>query len=82
MSVCLNVPVLYLVLVPIVAAQTQAPPAGFRLIRSVSGPSGEVVGSRFVMDEVRSKFTVPDDKAVVVYFEWDGPPGEHELDGI
>lgn len=51
----------------------------FRLIRSLSGPSGKVEGSRFVLDEVRSRFVYPQDKSLIVYFEWEGPSGTHVL---
>lgn len=51
----------------------------FRLIRSLSGPSGKVDGSRFVFDETRNRFVFPKDKSLIVYFEWDGPAGTHVL---
>ncbi len=35
-----------------------------------------------MIDEVRSKFTVPPDRTIVILFEWDGPAGRHELSGI
>ena len=54
----------------------------FSLARSLSGPSGRVDGSKFVFDEVRSRFVYPQDKSFVVYFEWEGPPGLHVLTGL
>jgi hypothetical protein len=51
----------------------------FHLIRSLSGPSGKVEGSRFVFDQVRNRFVYPQDKSLIVYFEWEGPPGSHVL---
>ena len=60
-----------------------SPPAGsFRLIRSLSGPSGKVVQSRFVFDETRHRFVYPQDSSLVVYFEWEAPPGNHVLTGL
>ncbi|HKW97629.1 MAG TPA: serine protease [Bryobacteraceae bacterium] len=53
-----------------------------RLVRSVSGPSGKVDGSKFVLDEVRSRFVHPQDKSFVVYFEWEGLPGMHVLTAL
>jgi hypothetical protein len=53
-----------------------------RLIRSLSGPSGKVAGSRFVFDETRNRFVYPQDKSMVVYFEWETQPGLHVLTGI
>ncbi len=50
-----------------------------RMIRSLSGPSGKVVGTKFVLSETRSRFVFPQDKSLVVYFEWDAPPGSHVL---
>ena len=54
----------------------------FRLVRSVSGPSGRVVGSNFVFDQTRNRFVYPQDKSFVVYFEWDAPPGQHVLSAV
>ena len=51
----------------------------FRLIRALSGPSGKVDGSHFVFDETRNRFVFPQDKSLIVYFEWEGPPGTHVL---
>lgn len=59
----------------VIAGQDQAP----KLLRSLSGPSGKVVGSQFVFDETRSRFVFPQDRNVTVYFEWDAPPGDHVL---
>ncbi|MBZ5563850.1 MAG: hypothetical protein LAP13_15700 [Acidobacteriia bacterium] len=54
----------------------------FRLIRSVVGAKGSSQGGRFIMEEPRTVFYVPSDRKAVVYFEWEGPPGQHHLDGI
>lgn len=54
----------------------------FRLVRSVSGPAGKVDGSKFVFDDVRSRFVYPQDKSFIVYFEWEGPLGTHVLTGL
>ena len=54
----------------------------FRLIRSLSGPSGKVDGSKFVFDEVRTRFVHPQDKSLIAYFEWEGSPGTHALTGL
>lgn len=53
----------------------------FKLVRAQSGPSGTVDGSKFVLSETRSRFVYPQDKTLVVYFEWVGPIGEHVLAG-
>jgi hypothetical protein len=47
----------------------------FPLTRSLSGPSGKVQGSKFVFDDVRSRFVYPQAKSFVVYFEWERPTG-------
>ena len=59
------------------AAGADAP----RRIRSLSGPSGKVVGSKFVFDETRNRFVYPQDKTLTVYFEWEAPQGLHVLTG-
>jgi hypothetical protein len=53
-----------------------------KLLRSLSGPSGKTVGSDFVLDETRNRFVFPKDNSLVVYFQWEAPPGDHSLTGI
>lgn len=67
-----------LILLALTAAAQEAP-AGFRLVRSQSGPSGKVVGTKLALDDVRNRFVYPADKHLMVYFEWNGPVGEHAL---
>ena len=56
--------------------------ASVKLIRSLSGPSGKGVGSKFVFDETRSRFAFPQDKALSIFFEVEAPPGDHALTGF
>lgn len=67
------------------AAQTaggaQAAQPSFKVIRSVSGSKGSQQGGRFVIDDPRSTFYMPQDKQVMVYFEWEGLLGKHHLEG-
>src|SRR6185437_8728347 len=68
------------VIVLIVSLLTGHEAAGqSRLVRSLSGPSGKVVGSDFVLDESRSRFVYPQDRSLTVYFEWEWAPGDHVL---
>jgi S1-C subfamily serine protease len=60
------------------AAQT----GQIQLLRSLSGPSGKVDGNTFILDETRTRFVYPRDKSLVVYFEWDAPPGNHVLTAV
>jgi len=53
----------------------------FHVVRSVSGSKGSQQGNRYVIDDPRSTFYMPQDKTVIVYFEWDGPIGKHHLEG-
>jgi hypothetical protein len=53
-----------------------------RLLRSLSGPAGRTVGDEFVLDEIRNRFVYPNDSSLVVYFQWEAPPGDHVLTGI
>ncbi len=53
--------------------------ASFRFVKSQSGPSGKTVDNRFQFDEIRNRFVYPQDKFLTVYFEWEGPPGDHVL---
>ncbi len=57
----------------------QALPSGPRLVRSQSGPSGKVVGSEFVLDEVRNRFVYPQDRGLVISFDWQIPAGDHVM---
>lgn len=62
---------------PTAAAQTSE----LRLLRSLSGTRGTQVGSRFEVDDPRTVFTVPEDRQLLVYFEWEGAPGQYALEG-
>lgn len=63
------------------AGVSQAAQSKFRLIRSVSGSKGHEQGGRYVMDDARTVFKVPDDRQVLVYCEWEGVAGMHEFEG-
>lgn len=71
-----------LVLLACALAYGQPAKPEYRLVRSVSGPSGKVVGTKFELDETRSRFVYPQDKSLVVYFEFDGPPGLQVLSAV
>jgi len=68
----------------------QSPQAGgvaaaepkFRLVRSVSGTKGSQRGDQYVIEDPRTVFYLPEDKQVIVYFEWEGPLGPHRLEGF
>ena len=53
----------------------------YRLLKSISGSKGEIKGGRYVVLDPRTAFRVPEDTTVVVYFEWLGPAGKHQLAG-
>jgi hypothetical protein len=63
------------------AAADVGPSAELRLVRSVSGTRGTPIGPRFEVEDPRTVFTVPDDRQLVVYFEWEGAPGRYQLEG-
>ena len=50
-----------------------------KFLRSISGPSGKTAGSDFILDETRNRFVYPNDKSLVIYFEWEAPLGDHVL---
>lgn len=56
--------------------------AHFRMIRSVSGSKGSQQGGRYAIEDPRSVFYLPQDTQVIVYFEWDGPAGNHHFEGF
>jgi S1-C subfamily serine protease len=53
----------------------------FRVLRSVAGSSGTESNGHFTIDDPRTVFYLGKDKKVVVYFEWEGRPGEHKFEG-
>ena len=59
-----------------------AAPSSIRMVRSLSGPSGKLVGSKFVLDETRNRFVFPQDSALTVYFEFQAPQGDYTLTAI
>lgn len=54
----------------------------YRVVRSTSGSKGRVSGQTFIIDDPRTVFRVPDDRQVIVHFEWEGPAGAHRLEGL
>ncbi len=63
-------------------AGLQAAEPKFRVVRSQSGSKGTEQGGRFVVEDPRSVFYLPEDKEIIVYFEWEGPPGLHQFEGL
>jgi hypothetical protein len=61
-------------------APAQAPM--FRVVRSTSGSKGRIAGQSFVVEDPRTVFRVPDDRQVIVHFEWEGPAGAHRMEGL
>jgi hypothetical protein len=63
--------------------QSGGVPAGqakFRVIRSVSGSDGAQQNGSYVIRDPRTVFYIPQDHQVIVYFEWEGPPGLHHFE--
>jgi hypothetical protein len=68
-------------------AQTQAggvPPSAARckVLRTVSGTKISQASRQFQILDPRSTFYIPDDKRIYVYFEWEGPTGNHHFEGF
>lgn len=55
--------------------------ARLKLLRTASGTTASVANGRITIDDPRTVFFVPDDKEIVFYFEWEGAPGVHRLEG-
>ncbi|HXX19197.1 MAG TPA: trypsin-like peptidase domain-containing protein [Candidatus Acidoferrum sp.] len=62
-------------------AQKPEHPAQFRVVRSMCGSKGVTHGSEYQLQDQRNTFHVPGDHQIVVYFEWEGPPGAHHAVG-
>ena len=54
----------------------------FRFLRSVSGTQGAQVNGKYIIQDPRTVFYVPDDRHVIVYVEWEGPLGLHHFEGV
>ncbi len=52
-----------------------------KMVRSVAGTKGDQRGGSFVMTDPRTTFFVPEDRQVIVYFEWEAPRGTHHCEG-
>ena len=52
-----------------------------KVIRTVAGTKGSAKGTVFVIADPRTQFYVPDDRQVIVYFEWEAPVGNHHCEG-
>jgi S1-C subfamily serine protease len=79
--------VLLAFVVPAVAQQATgaAGAAGggrYKLVRSVSGAKASLQAGRLVVEDPRTVFYLSDDKELVFYFEWEGPPASHRLEGV
>lgn len=63
------------------AGGVQAAGPKVRMVRSVAGSRGEVRRGEYVILDPRTTFYVPDDRQVIVYFEWEAPKGAHHCEG-
>ena len=63
------------------AGGVQAAGPKVRMVRSVAGTKGETRGGNYVILDPRTTFYVPDDRQVIVYFEWEAPKGTHHCEG-
>ena len=64
-----------------VAAGRDVGAARLKLLRTASGTTASVADRRVTIEDPRTVFFVPDDKQIVFYFEWEGSPGAHRLEG-
>jgi hypothetical protein len=54
----------------------------FRMVRAASGSTGKENGSQFLIQDPRSTFHIPQDQKVLIYFEWEGPLGQHHIQAV
>jgi hypothetical protein len=66
------------------AVQNGSPDSGarFRVTRSICGSKGSQQRGRFMIEDPRSVFSIPQDRQVIVYFELEGPLGMHRIEGL
>jgi hypothetical protein len=77
----------FVTLRPASAQSTSAPAAAtsgapYHVVRSIAGAAGHENNNKFVMDDPRSLFNAGTDSKVIVYFEWEGPLGQHHFEGL
>ena len=53
-----------------------------KVVRAIVGAKGEQRNGSYVMTDPRSIFYVPDDREVIVYFEWESGKGNHHCEGM
>ena len=63
-----------------VQVHAQHAPPSLHVLRITSGPAGVEEKGTFRLTDERSVFSRSDDKEVIVYFQWDGAPGRHQLE--
>ena len=63
------------------AGGVQAAGPKVHVVRSVAGTKGETRDGTYVILDPRTTFYVPDDRQVIVYFEWEAPKGTHHCEG-
>jgi S1-C subfamily serine protease len=63
------------------AGGVQAAGPKVRMVRSVAGTKGETRGGSYIILDPRTTFYVPDDRQVIVYFEWEAARGTHHCEG-
>ncbi len=57
-------------------------PSRFQVIRSISGTKGTTKAGEYVIEDPRTVFYLPQDRKVIVYFEWNGPLGKHHFEAL
>src|SRR5271155_3913056 len=62
------------------AGGVQSQSSKYRLTKAVTGTKGSEQSGRFILDDPRSTFYIPQDKKIIAYFEWDGPIGIHTIE--
>ncbi|MGE0453977.1 MAG: hypothetical protein AB7O37_11360 [Vicinamibacteria bacterium] len=66
---------------PAAAAQEAAREPSFRLLRSTSGSKGALRSGRYEVEDPRSTFSLPSDRQIIVYFDWEAVPGVYRFEG-
>ena len=54
----------------------------YRAIRTTSGTKGIQRDGRFLIEDPRTQFNPTQDRKIIVYFEWEGPVGQHKFEAL
>lgn len=56
--------------------------SNFRMVSATSGSKSVERNGKFIIEDPRAQFRAGEDHKVIVYFNWSGPVGPHDFEGL